>query len=248
FAKGFRNSMAFAAACLPLVFGTIMAARDRALWNRRRAERITLLGLLAVSAIGASAGGRFYVHYYIQLVPPLCLLAAPYYAQLWTGNRAAPGRWFGPRLTQAWLALTVVAFSIIHVIDLRALPQTSAAGRYLAEHAAPNDRIFVWGQAAKIYLDARRRPASRYVESYPLTGHLFGGIVPGFDSRKWIVPGAWKNLEEDFAKHPPAYIVDVQIDTDQLHPMRDFPILAKLVAEKYRPVAQTAEGIIYQRK
>jgi hypothetical protein len=117
----------------------------------------------------------------------------------------------------------------------------------LSEHSAPNDRIFVWGQAAKIYLEARRRPASRYIEAASLTGHVFGGVLHGVDTRKWIVPGAWDKLEEDFAKHPPAYIVDVQTDLPQPHPVQNFPILAKLLAEQYRPVAKTAEGVVYQR-
>ena len=32
-----------------------------------------------------------------------------------------------------------------------------------------------------------------------------------------------------------------------LDPVRDFPILAKLLAERYQPVARTAEGVIYHR-
>jgi len=61
------------------------------------------------------------------------------------------------------------------------------------------------------------------------------------------VPGAWTALEEDFAKHPPTYVVDVQVPAKNAHyPVRDFPILAGLLAERYRPVAWTAEGVIYQ--
>ena len=142
----------------------------------------------------------------------------------------------------------MIAFSFVHWLELAALRKPSEAGQYLSEHSAPNDRIFVWGQAAKIYLEARRRPASRYIEAAPLTGHVFGGVLPGVDTRKWIVPGAWAKLEEDFAKHPPAYIVDIQTDLLQPHPTQNFPILAKLLAEQYRPVAKTAEGVVYQRR
>ena len=61
------------------------------------------------------------------------------------------------------------------------------------------------------------------------------------------MPGAWKNLEEDFAKHPPAYVVDVQVPAKNAHyPVRDFPILANLLATRYHPVARTAEGAIYR--
>ena len=56
----------------------------------RTAERTALLGLLAASAIGAAAGARFYPHYYVQLIPPLALLAAPYYARLWSRTIQPP--------------------------------------------------------------------------------------------------------------------------------------------------------------
>lgn len=247
YTTGIFSTLAFAAVCLPLVIGTIMTCRDRGLWDKKEAERTALIGLLAASAVGTAASGRFYVHYYIQLIPPLVMLAAPFYAQLWFRKIQPPYWLLRPPITCAWLALTVIAFSFGHWLELAALRKPSEAGQYLSEHSAPNDRIFVWGQAAKIYLEARRRPASRYIEAASLTGHVFGGVLHGVDTRKWIVPGAWDKLEEDFAKHPPAYIVDVQTDLPQPHPVQNFPILAKLLAEQYRPVAKTAEGVVYQR-
>jgi hypothetical protein len=182
------------------------------------------------------------------MIPPLVMLAAPSYAQLWSRKIKPPYWLLRPPITCAWLALIVIGFSIVHWLELAARRKPSETGQYLFEHSAPNDGIFVWGQAARIYLEARRRPASRYVESASLTGHVFGGVLPGVDTRKWIVPGAWDKLEEDFAKHPPAYIVDIQTDLRQPHPVQNFPILAKLLAEQYRPVAKTAEGVVYQRR
>ncbi len=43
-----------------------------------------------------------------------------------------------------------------------------------------------------------------------------------------------------------AYIVDNQAEPGKRYPVRDFPILAELLAERYRPVARTAEGVIYR--
>jgi hypothetical protein len=81
---------------------------------------------------------------------------------------------------------------------------------------------------------------------FPLTGYIFGGPIPGLDTRSRILPGAWANLQRDFQKHPPAYIVDLYSEPDALYPIRDFPILANIVAQRYHPVAKTAEGVIYQ--
>jgi len=248
--KGIVNTLTFVAACLPLVIGVILACRDKdEIWTGKTAERTALLGLLAVSAIGAAAGARFYPHYYVQLIPPLVLLAAPYYAQLWLRRMQPPNWLLRPRVTYAWLALTVIAFSIKHWTGLAPRRVPSETGRYLFTHSVPEDRIFVWGQTPEIYLDAHRRPACRYITTFPLTGYVFGGPIPGFDTRSRILPGAWTILEQDFATHPPTYIVDVHPDPKSAYyPVKNFPILAKLLADRYQPVAQTAEGVIYRMR
>ena len=248
--KGIVITLAFLAACLPLVIGAIMACRDQSkIWAERKAEQTALFGLLAASAIGAAAGARFYPHYYVQLIPPLALLAAPYYARLWSRTMQPPHWILRPKVTYAWLAFTVVAFSIRHWTGLAPQRVPFEAGRYLFTHSAPADMIFVWGQSPEIYLDAHRRPACRYITTFPLTGYVFGGPIPGLDTRSRILPGAWNNLEQDFARHPPTYIVDVQPDPKSAHyPVKDFPILAKLLAERYEPVAHTAEGVIYRMR
>jgi hypothetical protein len=248
--KGIVNTLTFVAACLPLVVGAIMACRDKSeIWAARTAERTALLGLLAASAIGVAAGARFYPHYYVQLIPPLALLAAPYYARLWSRTVRPPLWLLRPAVTYAWLALTVIAFSIIHWTGLAPRSVPSEAGQYLSTHSSPEDRIFVWGQTSKMYLEAHRRPACRYITTFPLTGYVFGGRVPGFDTRGRILPGAWENLQQDFAKHPPTYIVDVQADPKMAQfPVKNFPILAKLLAEHYQPVARTADGMIYRMR
>jgi hypothetical protein len=248
--KGIVNTLIFLGACLPLVIGAIMACRDKdEIWTGKTAERTALLGLLAASAIGAAAGARFYPHYYVQLIPPLALLAAPYYARLWS-RMISPPQWFlRPGLTYAWLALTIILFSVKHWTGLEPRRIPSEAGRYLFAHSLPDDRIFVWGQSPEIYLDAHRRPACRYITTFPLTGYVFGGPIPGFDTRSRILPGAWTTLEQDFAKHSPTYIVDVRPDSKSAqYPVENFPILAKLVAERYYPVAHTVEGVIYRMR
>jgi 4-amino-4-deoxy-L-arabinose transferase-like glycosyltransferase len=246
--KGIVNTLTFLGVCLPLVFGAILACRDKErIWVGRTAERTALLGLLAASAIGAAAGARFYPHYYVQLIPPLVLLAAPYYAQLWSRKIQPPHWLLRPKVTYAWLALTVIAFSIKHWTGLAPRRIPSEAGQYLFTHSARADRIFVWGQTPEIYLDAHRRPACRYITTFPLTGYVFGGPIPGFDTRSRISPGAWSTLEQDLARHPPTYIVDVQPDPKSAqYPLKNFPILAKLLSERYQPVAHTAEGVIYR--
>jgi 4-amino-4-deoxy-L-arabinose transferase-like glycosyltransferase len=204
------HTLAFTGICWPIVLGAGRAVRDHErLWTGVAPERIALLLLVVASAVGVCAGGRFYPHYYIQLVPPLALLASPYYARLLSSTAQPRPWWRSSAAMTGWLAFTVVAFLIAHWILLIPERASSEAGEFLLKHSAVGDRIFVWGHQAKFYLDARRRPACRYIITFPLTGYIFGDPLPGLDTKDRIMPGAWATLEEDFAKHPPTYIVDV---------------------------------------
>ena len=113
-----------------------MGCRDKGeTWAGRNAEQTALYGLLIASAIGAAAGARFYPHYYVQLIPPLALLAAPYYARLWSGRRP-PLHWLlRPWVAYTWLALTIIAFSVVHWVGLVPQRGPSEAGQYLFRHA-----------------------------------------------------------------------------------------------------------------
>jgi Dolichyl-phosphate-mannose-protein mannosyltransferase len=246
--KGILITLAFVGICLPLVIGAGMAFRDRQhVWQGKAAERAALFGLLAASVVGVLAGTRFYVHYYIQLLPPLALLAAAQYTALW--QRTEQPRWWllRARTVFFWVLFAAVAFLITDWFQLGTLAP-SAAGQYIRHHSAANDRIFVWGQHPDIYLDAQRLPASRYVATFPLTGYQFGGDQQDADAKDWIVPGAWSKLKEDFAKHPPAFIVDTGPDASDPYSVEKFPVLRKLLAQWYRPVASTADGLVYQRR
>src|SRR5437879_10352433 len=128
---GMVNTLTFVAACLPLVIGAIAACRDKdEIWAGRTPERRALFGLLIASAIGAAAGARFYPHYYVQLIPSLALLAAPYYARLWSRTIQPPYWLLRPKITYAWLVLTVILFSILHWTGLASRRVPSQAGQY----------------------------------------------------------------------------------------------------------------------
>jgi len=81
-----------------------------------------------------------------------------------------------------------------------------------------------------------------------------GGTEPGpppgqlaVDTRARIVPGSWENLREDFAKHEPTYIVDAESGQGARYPVGQFPAFREFLTKEYKPVAQTAEGVIYKR-
>ena len=243
--RGVVHTAAFVGACLPLVVGAVACLRDPERWTAKAAERTALTGLVIVSAIAVAESGRFYPHYYIQLALPLALVAAPSLLRpirMSTSSSVGPyRRWLG-----VWLGATIVVFPLIGARGLRLSAETTEAGRYIASHSEREDRIFVWGLAARIYVDAGRRPATRYITTFPLTGIIFGPPLPGVDTRARIVPGAWQTFEKDCARHPPRFIVDVQ-DPDIPYPIADFPQLAQLIHQRYRRVTTAREGAIYER-
>lgn len=245
-ARAVEHSAAFMVAALPLFLPLLAWPLLTQAWRPRRAEWMTVLGWTAASAVGAAAGGRFYPHYYIQLVPPLAVLAAGLYRQSGASSATSWPWWLRRRTLGSMLVIASVVFFTLHRVGLLRVAPPSEAGRYVMEHSSFEQRLFVWGQAPKVYLDARRRPASRYIATFPLTGYIFGSPLD-VDTTSRILPGAWANLETDFAAHPPAFIVDTEVAVGAHYPMAAFPYLAQLVGGRFRLVATFADAAVYQR-
>jgi hypothetical protein len=252
-----RMTLAFAAAAAPLVIGAVEGVRarwdrGRPLWTGWEPEFAALVALLAASALGTAASGRFYPHYYIQLVLPLALLAAPIVGGILAGTHPYRVPLLRRRVLAGWLGLTALGFATAHAVGLARQRWESAAGRYVREHSAPDDRIFVWGQAPGIYLDARRRPASRYVATFPLTGYVFGSPLswdPAYDTSHRIVPGAWDRFAADVARHPPRFVVDTDAARAvPRYPVERFPVLDRLLRERYQVVYRGPDAVLYARR
>lgn len=251
---GARKTIAFVLVCAPLVAGAAASAATAGLWTGREAERDALVGLTLVSTIGAFSTGRFFGHYYIAIVLPLAMLAAPAILDVrvvlrqWTRSPAADS--IGPVwIVRGAIGATAAAFLSLHAAGLSRQPADTEAGRYLRAHAQAGERLFVWGRRTRLYLDSRLRPASRYIDTFPLTGHVFGpnGEAVGAGTESRVLPGAWTTLPRDFARHPPAYIVDAESGPEARYPMARFAVLSEIVAREYQAVARTADGVIYRR-
>ena len=253
--RGGRYTLAFVAACAPLVVGVVLSLRggmsSNGLWIKRRPEFLALVGLLIVSVIGVAVAGRFYPHYFIQLIPALALLAAPVLAAAWVAQTHSPPWYLRRSVGTAWLAGTVIAFFVAHVAGLAPRRAEGEAGQYIRANSTEADRIFVWGQNPSIYLDARRRPAARYVATFPLTGYIFGSPLswdPEYDTTDRIVPGSWDNLMGDLREHSPLFIVDTDaVRTTARYPIRQFDTLQQLIDARYELAHRAADGVVYRR-
>lgn len=245
----------FTLSTLPLMIGGLEAVhprlRGRRLWRGREAELTGLLLLLLVSLVGVSASGQFLYHYFLQLLPPLVLLAAPVFAE--AGRSTWSRRWLLPSrpVLLTWLVLSSIVFLVVNSLGVANHDEPGSAAVYVRDHSEPSDRLFVWGQGDRFtgfYLDSGLRPAARYIASYPLTGHIFGIWNPRLDTSHRIVPGAWDSLQVDFERHPPRYV----IDTDGLlqpptYPIAKYPFLRDYLARHYREVHRAVDGVVFER-
>ena len=242
-----EHTALFVLCALPLLLPLADRARQGAAWRGREAERRTLLGWTAVSVIGAAAGGRFYPHYYIQVLPPLSVLAGAYYAGRMRHAQQVLPRWSSPAYVLRFTLVMVLASLAVQTVQLRSLNAPAPRALWVRAHAAPGDRLFVWGQATQDYLDAGLLPASRYIATFPLTGYIFGQRLPGVSTQNRIVPGAWDKLEADLAARPPRFVIDTQNAPNADYPVEAFPRIARFLAAHYCPRAALPDGTIHER-
>lgn len=211
---------------------------QRLLQRWRGEPDLDLWLLLAVSLVAMVPGFRFFPHYLIQLLPALALLAG-------RGAATRP-RWVRPAL--AWGAgATVVAAALAWPIAVSDPPRWELdASQELADRSDEGDLVLVWGNAPELYWRADRLPAGGFTHSEFVTGHS-GGRRPR-PARETDVPD--EELYRDWIARieadPPEVVADTAaagLRGGDWFPLRRFPALAHLLAERYERVA-TVDGIV----
>jgi hypothetical protein len=209
-------------------------------WRNWRADLDIWLWLLS-AVIGVSSGTRFFGHYYWQLFPPLCILAA-------RGSTNLAAWW--SRLGIGVMGLTG-AGAAIAATALR-LGGPSNDYQSLADYARANttsdELIFVWGHEPSVFWAADRRPASRIITTGFLTGHT--AVRPeGFDGMDKAVPGLWDDVMADLEAHPPTLFFNTEPDDPSAaadYPLREYPPMAEFVAERYQLVQLIGDVSVYR--
>ena len=187
---------------------------------------------LGAAVLGAIAGGNFHPHYYIQLVPPLSLLAAVGVRTLWlsaprpaiAAAGAAAVATLALALPVAWATPTEQAKTIWpgdpHLVH------DAALARYVRAHTLPTERVLaVWADADLYYL-ADRRPAVRYLWSRNIAS----------------IPGALEAFRHALATRRAELVVVVQ-PPSKLDPSGR---TAALLRREYRLVARLGGASVYR--
>ena len=231
-------TFAFIACNLPILWSVPGA------WRRRERGVDTDLWLWLLSAaLSVAVGLRFFGHYYLQLLPPLCLISA-----------GALSRMKAPyaRATMAVAAATAVGFTAVG-FALRPFgdePRYQNVSAYLKTRVRGKDTVFVWGHLPEIYWASGARPSTRFLSSGFCLGD-WGGRPPGNRTADVPTPGACLMLLSDLRLRPPRYILDTTpaaIRGSQYHPMTSLRDLGRFVDHGYRYV-RTIDGIaVYQRR
>ena len=161
-------------AAVPVI---VPGTRGRGGAGQRPAPRDTLLVVawLGAALAGVAGGGYFRPHYFIQLVPPLAVLAGMGVAVLAT-RPAVQVACVAAALAigianNAWYYLPADGDAKMRrLYATNPFVESPAVARYLAAHSEPDDRVFILGSEPQILYYAQRRSASRYIFVYPLTG------------------------------------------------------------------------------
>ncbi len=248
----------------PLLFAGSMLSAAVALYGllRRRFQvepavwgRLLLVLWLVFSYFGASYSGRNFGHYFIQIIPPLCLLTAWLLVDLWNWQRVQV--WVRPRrLAFRMVLLCLVAMGLFYSLhrfrrDMALFGLTEPARprvaqdallKYIREASDPQETLFVWGYNPEIYMLAPRRSATRYSNTNYLTGMLpWENHQKGIDTSEHIVPGSWDLLLEELEENRPALIVDTVPGNHRYYrkyPIEAFPRLRHYLDRGYRRTAR----------
>lgn len=202
--------------------------------------RAFLLAWTATSLAGAASGGRAFDHYFIQALPPLCLLTGLLADQ--AGRLVlAPHRRALARMLAA-LALGATALTLGNSVLAQrartlAADSSERTARAVRQLTAPEERIFVWGFHPDIHVLSDRRAATRFVYSSFVTGLVpWTNTAPERDTSYAIVPGALETLLRELETRRPAMIVDCSMGPNrswQKYPLGRFPALRAFVDRHY---------------
>ena len=208
-------------------------------WRDLAPKHRLIVVWLVLSAAGSLAGGHLSWHYFIQVMGPLSLLSA---FAIDTALRTRFRRQVAavvvigvavPAL--AWGAYDVFADPLTYDWS-PPIAQHQLVADYIRTHTGPNDRIFVWGDWAALYVESDRPMATRFPGF--LRGFARGSNQP---PNNWDTTSeVWLELQADLTRDPPSMIVDTAAagwSDFAMYPMRNYPVLEDLVSTKYRLVA-----------
>jgi hypothetical protein len=145
--------------------------------------------------------GRFEIHYFLSVLPGMCIFTA---LALWALFRGTSFHESSPRLrffTAALLAAFFIATSATALVNRIGPYRTndwSDVAVFIESHSTPADSVLFWGAETGLNFTTQRRSPTKYAYLYPL-------YRTGYASEEMI-----SNFIHDLQIHPPLWIVDTE--------------------------------------
>jgi hypothetical protein len=226
-----------------LVLGAVCGFREPGRWR--------LAMWLLLSFVAAALGWRFAPHYFLQVLPPLVVIASR--GIVLVAHRKAPSAAafailllipfirFAPRYAR--LAYDDILQREPQWIDVAMDIDSQHAAKEVRALARPGDTLFVWGYRPDLYVYTRMTSDSRFWDSQPLTGVPADRHLQVTDA---IYGGPAAANREELARSHPTFVVDgLGLLNPKLAPSA-YPELRPWLAH-YRLVARTNLSLIYRR-
>jgi hypothetical protein len=178
---------------------------------------LALLWLIYDSA-GVMAGGRYYEHYFLCLLPSLCIVAS---CTCWFLISLLPASRQANLVANVLLILVAAPLLLPQLRDLNkiwavvthrgeALPDFQAAARiasvsrFIDSHRQSGATLFTWDYVPSIYLETGLPAASRYLDAHYMhdSPHAFSSIG--------------NQILRDLRRTPPTFVVDATPDPQAL--------------------------------
>ncbi|MFD5103406.1 ArnT family glycosyltransferase [Streptomyces albidochromogenes] len=228
--RGLANTLILSFACAGLVPPVLRVLRVA----RTGAADLWLWFLGAAGAV--VLGFHFFGHYYLQLMPPIVLLAT-------AALHVLPARWRSRAvLTSAVTCAVFLAWGLL--APRPELAHVRKVATAVKTRTEPRDRVLVWGMHPEAYWLADRKPASRYLTAGLLTNYSGGRNGPQV-GEKYAMAGAWPLFRAEMAARPPALIVD-DSRGKPFAPER-VPTLRRLLAGGYEELTTVDGAVLYVR-
>jgi 4-amino-4-deoxy-L-arabinose transferase-like glycosyltransferase len=218
-------------------------------WGNRKRENWWLAAWLALSFAGVALGARFFPRYFLQILPPMVLLAShgltrrkalPWVAPIVAAALLVPAVRFGPRY--ATLAHDLLAGRPHRWADIALDQDSRAAADLVNRRKHPGDTLFVWGYRPGIFVYTRMPAASRFWDSQALTGvpadrHLRDTLA--------VLPEQAARNRSEFAGTRPTFVVDSLSLANPRLAVDAYPELREWLAG-YSLVGRTPMSLIYE--